>query len=161
MNKIEKTMTNFFQFETDFVDSLRCIPIQVRMKLDTCGIKLKLSHWHQFNQQERQQLVEIPCTTTESIQKYGDYVQHLVINYTGKPASNLPVDPQAPWMNSQVIPSTVAEKAMEFGVVVTPQQWAALTPIQRFALIKLTRPSHENKNFLPALKEFQLVIVDR
>ncbi|NEP47461.1 MAG: nitrate reductase maturation protein NarM [Moorea sp. SIO3C2] len=154
-------MTNFFQFEADFVDSLRCIPMQVRMKLDTCGIKLKLSHWHQFNQHERQQLVEIPCTTTESIQKYADYVQHLVINYTGKPASNLPVDPQAPWMNSQVIPSTVAEKAMELGVVVTTQQWGALTPIQRFALIKLTRPGHENKNFLPALKEFQLLFVNR
>ncbi|AOY84443.2 nitrate reductase associated protein [Moorena producens JHB] len=161
MNKFENTMSNFFQFEADFVDSLRCIPMQVRMKLDTCGIKLKLSHWQQFNQQERQQLVEIPCTTTESIQKYGDYVQHLVINYTGKPASILPVDPQPPWMNSELIPSTVAQKAMEFGVVVTPQQWAALIPIQRFALIKLTRPSHENKNFLPALKEFQLVIVDR
>ncbi|NEQ62650.1 MAG: nitrate reductase associated protein, partial [Moorea sp. SIO4A1] len=38
---------------------------------------------------------------------------------------------------------------------------AELTPIQRFALIKLTRPSHENKNFLPALKEFQLVFVNR
>jgi hypothetical protein len=37
-----------------------------------------------------------------------------------------------------------------------PEQWAALSPLQRFALIKLSRSSHENSNFLPALKEFQL-----
>jgi len=27
-----------YLFETNFVDSLRCIPMQVRFKLDTCGI---------------------------------------------------------------------------------------------------------------------------
>jgi hypothetical protein len=26
----------FFQFEADFVESLCCIPMQVRLKLDTC-----------------------------------------------------------------------------------------------------------------------------
>jgi hypothetical protein len=65
-------MTNFFQFEADFVDSLRCIPMQVRMKLDTCGIKLKLTHWHQFTQQERQALVEMPCTTAEKSKPIGN-----------------------------------------------------------------------------------------
>jgi hypothetical protein len=34
---------------------------------------------------------------------------------------------------------------------------AKLSPAQRFALIKLSRPSHENHNFLPALKEFELI----
>ena len=67
-------MTNFFQFEADFVDSLRCIPMQVRMKLDTCGVKLKLTHWHQFTPQERQELVEKPCTTVEEIQTYREYI---------------------------------------------------------------------------------------
>ncbi|MFM7384388.1 MAG: nitrate reductase associated protein, partial [Microcystaceae cyanobacterium] len=54
---------NFFQFEQDFVASLRCIPMLVRMKLDTCGVKLKLTHWHQLDQTERQNLVTWPCTT--------------------------------------------------------------------------------------------------
>ena len=51
-------MSEFFKFEDDFVDSLRCIPMQVRFKLDNCGVKLKLSHWYQFTEQERQTLVE-------------------------------------------------------------------------------------------------------
>ncbi|MEW6491151.1 MAG: nitrate reductase associated protein [Cyanobacteriota bacterium] len=150
-------MTQFFKFETDFVDSLRCIPMQVRMKLDTCGVKLKLTHWNQFTQQERLELVEMPCTTAEEIQAYRQYLQQLVTEKTGAPASDLPVDSHPAWMDATTIPPDVQEKAKELEVCVTTQQWAALNPAQRFALIKLSRPSHENKNFLPALKEFQLI----
>jgi hypothetical protein len=73
------------------------------------------------------------------------------------PASNLPVDAHPAWMDATTIPPSIQEKAQELGASVSSQQWAALTPAQRFALIKLSRPSHENKNFLPTLKEFQLV----
>jgi len=150
-------MTHFFQFEQDFVDSLRCIPMQVRMKLDTCGVKLKLAHWHQFTQQERQTLVEMPTTTAQESQAYRQYLQNLVTNYTDQSASELPIDPNPAWMDATIIPEDVQTKAQEFDVSLTPEQWEALTPAQRFALIKLTRPSHENRNFLPALKEFKLI----
>lgn len=150
-------MSDFFQFEADFVESLRCIPMQVRFNLDTCGIKLKLSHWHQFSQEERQTLVALPGNTPEDIQRYRQFLQELAIARTGVPASELPIDPHPDWMDAAVIPMTVREKAREFGVAIASQQWAALTPLQRFALIKLSRPSHENKNFLPALQEFNLV----
>ena len=56
-------MIKFFAFEADFVDSLRCIPMQARYNLDTCGIKLKLTDWNQMTPDERQALVEQPCTT--------------------------------------------------------------------------------------------------
>ena len=150
-------MAHFFNFEADFVDSLRCIPMQVRMKLDTCGVKLKLTHWNQFTQQERLELVEMPCTTAEEIQAYRQYLQQLVTQKTGTPASDLPVDSHPAWMDATTIPPEVQEKAKELEVSLTTQQWATLNPAQRFALIKLSRPSHENKNFLPALKEFQLI----
>lgn len=150
-------MTDFFKFEADFVNSLRCIPMQVRMKLDTCGVKLKLTHWHQFTQQERLTLVEMPCTTAEEISAYRQYLQELVIEHTGEPASELDIDAHPAWMDATTIPLSIQQKAQELGAALTSQQWAALSPAQRFALIKLSRPSHENKNFLPALQEFQLV----
>lgn len=149
-------MNNFFQFEADFVDSLRCIPMQVRMKLDTCGVKLKLSHWHQFNQQECQLLVSKPCTTPEETQAYREFLQNLIIEKTGVPAGELPIDANPAWMDDKNIPSSIQEKAVEFGITITVKQWSLLTPEQRFALIKLSRPSHENRNFLPAMKEFNL-----
>lgn len=38
----------FFKFEADFVDTLRCVPMIVRFKLDTVGIKLSLRAWSRF-----------------------------------------------------------------------------------------------------------------
>lgn len=149
-------MAYYFRFEDEFVTSLRCIPMIVRYKLDTCGIKLKLSHWNQFSPQERQGLVEKNCSEPEEIQVYREGLQKLIIKYTNSPATDLVVDPNPAWMDAASIPDAVQEKAQEIGAQLTVEKWALLTPLQRFALIKLSRPSHENNNFLPALQELNL-----
>ena len=146
----------FFQFEADFVDSLRCIPMQVRFKLDTSGIKLKLSDWNHFSASDRQALVDLPCTTETEIQTYREFLQQLVQQYSGALAAELPVESHPAWLDSSTIPDILQQKAEEVGVKMTLPQWAALNPLQRFVLIKLSRPSHENKNFFPALQEFNL-----
>jgi hypothetical protein len=149
--------SHFFQFEADFVESLRCIPMQVRLKLDICGIKLKLPQWHHFSDQERQQLVDLPCDTEAEAQHYRDMLQQLVCNRTGEPATELAVDPNPEWKNSTVIAESVLQKAQEVGVALQVHQWANLTLDQRFALLKLSHSNHENHNFLPALKEFRVI----
>lgn len=146
----------FFEFETDFVDNLRCIPMQVRFKLDTCGIKLKLSDWTCFSPSERQAIVDKPCQTPSEIQAYRNLLQQLVEKYAGT-TKELEVAANPPWLDIDNIPADLQIKAEEIGAKISLQQWIKLTPLQRFALIKLSRPSHENKNFLPALKEFHLI----
>jgi hypothetical protein len=147
----------FFQFEADFVDSLRCIPMEVRYKLDTCGVKLKLPDWNRFSQVERQQLVDCPCETETDVQTYRAMIHQLVAEHGGDCPSDLPIDSSPEWYNSMVIPASVQDRSSSFGFALTAGQWGSLTPIQRFALIKLSRSNHENRNFLPALKEFNLV----
>ncbi|MEH2401064.1 nitrate reductase associated protein [Nostoc sp.] len=150
-------MADFFEFEADFVDSLRCIPMQVRYNLDTCGIKLKLSDWNQMTTAERQALVELPCTTETEIQSYHEYIQQLILQRTGLAATKLPIEPHPSWLDSATVPASIQEKAEEISVTLTQEHWAALTPLQRFALIKLSRPGHENKNFPKAIAEFHLL----
>ncbi|NJK61647.1 MAG: nitrate reductase maturation protein NarM [Synechococcaceae cyanobacterium SM2_3_1] len=145
---------SYFQFEADFVDSLRCIPMRVRYKLDTSGIKLKLHHWHQLTQTERQQLVDLPCDSKAEILDYRDTLQALVVSYCGSPAPGLPVEPHPAWLDPTRIPDSVQTKAKAAGVALPLEQWANLSPLQRFALIKLSRSGHENRNFVPALREF-------
>jgi len=147
----------FFQFEADFVETLRCIPMQVRYKLDTCGVKLKLPHWNCFSQTERQQLVEVPCTNVTEVQTYRDMVHQFVTKHQGDRPKDLPIDPYPEWDNPEVIPTTVQTQTSNYGIILTVEQWASLSSLQRFALIKLSRSNHENRNFLPALQEFQLV----
>jgi hypothetical protein len=150
-------MTDYFKFEADFVDSLRCIPMQVRCKLDTCGIKLKLPDWNQMTTDERQALVELPCATETEIQSYRDHIQQLIIRRTGIPAKTLPIEPHPAWLDSATVPASLQEKAQEIGVTLTKQHWTALTPLQRFALIKLSHSGHESKNFKAAIAEFHLL----
>ncbi len=147
-------MTALFQFEADFADSLRCIPMVVRFKLDTCGVKLKLSDWNQFSTAERQQLVDWPCMTVAEMQTYRDRLHALVLQYSDTTPSDLPIDLQPEWMLGDRIPDSVASKAAEMNIGLTLAQWASLSPIQRFALIKLSRSNHENRNFVPAVQEF-------
>lgn len=150
-------MSNFFDFELEFVDSLRCIPMLVRLKLDTCGVKLKLSHWNQFTNKEKEMLINKPCLNSKEVKDYHDFLQNLIVEKTGLPAKELPIDENPLWLNELSIPDDVMVKAGEFNLNLTLNQWQNLTPLQRFALIKLSRPSHENRNFYPALEEFNLV----
>ena len=150
-------MSDFFQFEMDFASSLRCIPMQVRYKLDLCGIKLKLPQWNQFSAENRQKLLDLPCQTPEQVQTYRETLQGLVQEATGEIATDLPVAADPEWENDAKIPESVGQKAKEMQVALSVDQWAMLTQIQRFALIKLSRSSHENRNFMPALEEFHIV----
>lgn len=149
-------MSVFFQFESDFVESLRCIPMAVRYKLDTCGIKLKLEQWNRFSEADRQQLVDGACETPEETALYRQALSDLIWQRTQTVASDLTVDAHPDWIEEECIPLSVQEKAKSIGVSLNLEQWRSLTPLQRFALIKLSRSSHENRNFGPALKEFQL-----
>ncbi|HIK17700.1 MAG TPA: nitrate reductase associated protein [Leptolyngbyaceae cyanobacterium M33_DOE_097] len=150
-------MSHFFQFEQEFVDSLRCIPMQVRYNLDTCGVKLKLAQWNHFSLEERQQLADLPCQTPTQVEAYRHFLNQLIRDRTQTTASVLEVDPDPAWLNQEAIPETVQVKATELGRAIAPSEWASLTPLQRFALIKLSRSGHENSNFLPAMQEFHLI----
>ncbi|MEM7063818.1 MAG: nitrate reductase associated protein [Cyanobacteria bacterium P01_B01_bin.77] len=144
-----------FQFEQEFIESLRCIPMLVRMKLDTCGVKLKLTHWHRFSRTERRTLVTMPCDTPDTIVAYRQHLQGLVTHYTGQPAKEMEVPDHSPWLETAV-PESVKHQATVHRLEISTDAWRGLTPAQRFALIKLSRPSHENRNFMPALQEFGL-----
>lgn len=146
----------FFQFERDFIESLRCIPMAVRFRLDRCGVKLKLVHWSALTLPERRSLVEWPCETAAEVVAYGDRLKELVEARTGDRPKDLALDEPFPWQ-VDVVPSTIRDRAAALGISVSDDQWRSLNDLQRFALIKLSRPSHENANFGPALREFGLM----
>ncbi len=145
----------FFAFESDFVETLHCIPMVVRRKLDDCGVKLKLEHWNRLRAEERQWLVTQPCDTTAEAEVYRQQLRDWTTRDFGEPAKDLPIDPQPVWRGME-IPENVVAACGVLEVVLDPARWQALTDLQRFALVKLARPSHEHRNLLPALREFDL-----
>lgn len=152
-------MPMFFKFEADFIQSLRCIPMVVRYNLDTCGVKLKLQHWHQLSYEQRDYLATTPCSTPAEISHYRDTLQNWLIALTGQPANTLAINDHPDWLKEDQIPDAVQTACQnKIGTfILSQEQWQQLTPLQRFVLIKLSRPGHENRNFILALKEFQLL----
>jgi hypothetical protein len=150
-------MTEYFRFEADFIESMRCIPMAVRCKLDTCGIKLKLAEWSRFGKEERDQLVALPCFSTDEIAAYRHYLQNLVLQHTQSLPDDLAVEVNPAWLQDSQIPESLQAKTESLGFQISLTQWQRLDPLQRFALIKLSTPSHESKNFPHALREFGLL----
>jgi hypothetical protein len=148
---------SFFEFEQEFVEALRCIPMIVRCRLDTCGIKLKLHQWNLLTLADRQLLVDHPCESAAQIAAYRSALQEMIQSRTGDTATDLAVEANPAWQDGTQIPESVGEKARSESVTFTLDHWAALSTLQRFALIKLSRSAHENRNFLPALREFGVV----
>lgn len=150
-----------FGFEQDFAGSLRCIPMCVRMKLDLTGIKLSLRQWSQLRPDERRELLERACVTPDEQSRYHAHLLSLIAQRCDAPPKPLPANEDHLWRDSAAIPDCVLQQAASDRVSPpTPEAWGTLTSLQRFALVKLARSRHENENFVPALREFGLLMTE-
>lgn len=148
----------YFQFEEEFMENnMRCIPMIIRFKMDIAGIKLKLSEWKKFSTEERIELALMSCGFNEGSKQYAGYLARLIKRRTGRNPTNMEVNKTPEWKDLHSIPGSLIEKLKEFNWNLSISQWGTLTDLQRFALLKLCRPGHENKNFPKAVKEFSLV----
>lgn len=149
------TEDRVFAFEQDFAGSLRCIPMAVRHKLDISGVKLSLRQWSRFSEDDRHALLLRPSTDATA---YRAALVALIAAHTDEAAVFLPADPAPEWADTTQLPRQVLDHAAAIGVAPpTLAQWEALPVLQRFALLKLSRDSHDNVNFVPALREFGLL----
>ena len=148
----------YFQFEEEFMENnMRCIPMIIRFKMDMAGIKLKLSEWKKFSKEERIELAVMNCGFHEASEQYAGYLAGLIKKYTRRDPTSMEVNKTPAWKDRHSIPGILIEKLKEFDWSLPIAQWKGLTDLQRFALLKLCRPGHENKNFPKAMKEFNLV----
>ena len=151
------TGIEYFRFEEDFVEeNIRCIPMIVRFKMDAAGIKLKLTEWCKFNVEERTGLAIKECNTPKQIKAYQDYLKKLVSEHTGNKATEMPVEEKPLWADAYSIPGVLEGRLKEENIGMNITAWSGLTDLQRFALLKLCRPGHESKNFIKAIKEFNI-----
>jgi hypothetical protein len=147
----------YFLFEADFVEAnVRCIPMIVRFKMDAVGIKLPLELWCKFSVEERQTLAIQHCDTIVEKEGYHSYLNGLVDKYRGEDATALAINLAPLWANLENVPEGLQQKAAEFNWFISVKKWSGLSNLQRFALLKLFSPGHENRNFPKAMREFGL-----
>lgn len=119
-------------------------------------MKLTLRAWNQLDRSVRENLMLLPTELPADIDKYRAYLGD-EIKKTDEAVINMGIDLTPYWLSEDAIPDPISKRAQEKNVHLKDETWQTLNPLQRFALIKLTRAQHENMNFLPALKEFHLI----
>lgn len=148
----------YFNFEEGFVEkNIRCIPMIVRFKMDQAGIKLKLAEWGKFSVEERIGLAKKNCSNEEEARSYNFFLAGLIKKYTGNEATVLEIEKNPAWADVGRVPEVLNEKLKQFGWNISATDWKRLSDLQRFALLKLCKEGHGNKNFPKAMREFNLV----
>ncbi|GDX72709.1 hypothetical protein LBMAG39_11420 [Cyanobium sp.] len=141
-----------FAFESDFIGTWRCIPLCVRRKLDLIGLKLKLNHWLELTQPQRQELVDWP-DGPEALQQPKQHLLACTAAMADGQAKPLPPAHNEPWQDPSRLPPDVERAAQQRGVLLDAASWGRLRELERFALCKLARPGHDHHNLGPALEE--------
>jgi hypothetical protein len=153
-------MRGLFDFEQDGRYPLRRIPMIMRFKLDGCGIKLPLIAWAVLSREQREQLVDLPCSSGDEKERYRVAIARMLEAHANNPDAALEfvaVEEVPLWRDMSAVPSQIVEQLTQLALPVpTLEQWRSLDDLQRFALLKLTRNGHKNANLLPALREFGL-----
>jgi len=147
-------MIRKFNFEAEIHESLNCLPMAARRKLDAVGIKLHLAQWEQLGRGEKLMICHAPADSEEERGALSTFIEEVALVRTGSPAKILPESARRSASPPDRPPQMLAQHARASGVELDDKAWAALDDDQRYALIKLgdsERPSH---NLELALQEF-------
>ena len=146
-------MMRQFDFEAEIYQSLNCLPMAARRKLDRLGLKISLEQWQRLSRGERLMICHAPAITPEECDALKLFLEEVSVGRTGtapKPLSDQSRKEAEPPLEP---PEALVANAQALGVAVNKRQWEQLDDDERYALVKLgstPRPSH---NFKAALDE--------
>ncbi len=145
----------FFGFEASMRPTLDCIPMSMRLKLDRCGLKVSLAQWRALPRVLREALLETPSDDPRSLVRLRALLRRAVGHHApdGQPPA---IQPPADAPAADTVPAQVQRQwAAQHAGPLPLQRWAALAPLQRYALLKLATARH-GLNWPAALAEFGL-----
>jgi hypothetical protein len=142
-----------FQFEGDIHQSLDCVPLTVRRRLDLAGLKISLAGWQTLTRGERLALCHLPTESEADIAVYREVMQQFC-DARGVPLKPLG-DSDRAW-NAPEPPEGLRARLHELSVALPPAAWRALDEESRYALCKLADPQREPAKLKAALIELGL-----
>ena len=129
---VNSQSNHYFNFEDDFITDLRCIPLCVRRKLDLIGIKLKLTHWQEFNLIEKTKIVNWPDEKKELFE-LKIFLKKITSNSKYGEAKEIEISINQPWQDKNKVPEQVLKSALERGINISIEKWRNLNELDRFA----------------------------
>jgi hypothetical protein len=146
-------MMRRFQFEAEVYESLSCLPMAARRKLDTLGIKISLDQWQHLGRGERLMICHAPTTSTEESEALRLFINEATIAKAGSAPKELAAEVRQSARPPKAPPARLIENAKSVGVTFTQTEWDSLDDDQRYALIKLGVEKNSH-NLKAAMNEF-------
>jgi hypothetical protein len=144
-----------FGFERDLYPDLKCIPMAVRYKLDLVGLKVTLTAWNRLPLAMRKQLLtRTPVETAEQRAELRDWLMNWLRTTSTQPPREFVLENPV-WDDRTRVPEVVLEVTASCEPPLYQPEWAALELLQRVALVKLARSTHERGRVPRALEEFR------
>ena len=135
-------MIRTFKCETEIYESLNCLPMAARRKLDAVGIRVHQAQREQLARGERLMICHAPADSEEEQSALRTFIEEVALARTGSPAKILPDEARR------------SANPRASGLELDDTEWAALDGDQRYALIKLGDLENPNPNLKLALQEF-------
>jgi hypothetical protein len=143
-----------FAFEDDVHDSLSCVPLAVRRKLDLAELKISLAGWQALTRPERLALCHLPVDAPDDLAVYREVLAGFAARASVRltPLEGSPSDRSA-W-SAEGVEARLEDRLG--GLPFDPARLRALDEESRYALFKLADPKRDLTKLRLALRELRL-----
>ena len=147
-------MIRRFKFEDEVHQSLSCVPMAVRRKLDRIGLKIGLAQWQQLGLGERLAVCHLPVDSIEEQEVARIFMREAVQTRSGGGVTELPEEVRRAATPPAAPPAILVAHAHAAGITLAQPEWERLDDDERYALIKLGGSATPSHNLPAALHEF-------
>jgi hypothetical protein len=147
-------MLRRFQFEAEIYETLSCVPMAVRRKLDRLGIKIGLEQWQLLGRGERLMICHAPAALSDECEALGLFINEAVLSRSGSAPKVLATNVRQSADPPSEPPIRLMANASAASFALGKREWERLDDDQRYALIKLGDTDKPSHNLKAALLEF-------
>jgi hypothetical protein len=147
-------MIRKFKFEDEMHESLQCVPMAVRRKLDRVGLKIGLEQWKSLGRGERLAICHFPVDSAEECDGLGVFILEAMSRRFGVEPKKLTDAQRASAEPPASPPARLVAHARAAGFDLSGTAWSRLDADERFALTKMGDAETASHNLSAALKEF-------
>jgi len=143
-----------FRFEADIYDSLNCVPMAARRKLDRIGLKVGLEQWQSLSRAEQLAICYMPANAPDECEALREVILTVVKARSRSEPRELSEETRRTAEPPELPPSLLAERSKALGFVLSEQVWRSLDQDERYVLMKLGNEKTASHNLSAALAEF-------
>jgi len=146
-------MIRKFEFEAEIYETLSCLPMAARRKLDAVGIKIGRMQWAKLSRSERLKICDATANSPDEIAALRLFIDEAVLAKAGSRPAELSEEARGSARPPSNLPSQLAAHAGALGVPIVQSAWDTLDDDERYALVKLGGGGTASHNLRAALTE--------